>query len=100
MGAHPVSAPDFDLIPVGLRCHVEPADPTYIPAWLRRRPDKVARRADRLAAIDTEVTTRETLALPGFNAERWPPGAQPLFFGRLHLYERAGRTWRKRREVL
>jgi transcriptional regulator with XRE-family HTH domain len=90
----------YDLIPVGLRCHVEPTDPTYVPAWLRRSPATVARRANRLAAIDSEATTGATLTLPGFDPARWPPEAQALFFGRLHLYERDGEAWQKTSEIL
>lgn len=120
-------------IPIGLRVHAEtireepshsetvslPGEAESIIAKQQRRTRaKVAPRPDRLAVLDTETATVETVSSPltmkGFagdsqapNGEsgrltvfRWDPAAQALLFGRLHLYERQWDDWRKTAEYL
>jgi hypothetical protein len=89
-----LTTPDF--VAVGLRCHIarlrlgyDPKDPDATPEPRGRprshRPARV--RQSRLAALDTETVTAETLTMPDFDPTCWPPEGQGLLFGHFRLAE-------------
>jgi len=95
-----------DLLPVAVRCYMEPIPQDGGESKPARR--KSARRPKprpcRMLVIDCESSTQETLdhpeKMPGFNLVEWPAYAQPLLFGTAHLWTRPsnGRRWKRKAE--
>lgn len=104
MSSAPGVSLDGDLLPVAVRCYMEPVPEEEKQDRPRRRRSggrKPKPRPTRMLVIDCETLTQETLdnpdKMPGFDPDEWPAYAQPLLLGTAHLWTRRAnsRKWRR-----